>query len=87
MRLPRVVQLRMLMNVAIDLLVGVDPVHRRRGRRLLEIEHEELRAARAPRRRSCGRPSTGDWLFVVGVIAAIVAVALIPLVVILAGSP
>jgi hypothetical protein len=42
MRLPRVVQLRMLGNVAIDLVSGAIPVHRRRRRLLLEVEQEDI---------------------------------------------
>jgi hypothetical protein len=80
MRLPRVVQLRMLMNVAIDLVIGVVPLFgdvadvfwksNSMNMALLERHADEIRP-----------PTTGDWLFVVGVIGAIVAVALIPLVV------
>lgn len=80
MRLPRVVQLRMLGNVAIDLIVGVIPFlgdiadvfwkSNSKNFALLEAHAYQVRP-----------PSAGDWLFVTGVIAAIVAVALIPLVV------
>lgn len=78
MRVPRVVQLRMLLNVAIDLVVGAIPFlgdvadffwkSNTKNFALLE-----LHAARA-------RPaSAGDWLFVAGVLLAIAAVALVPL--------
>jgi hypothetical protein len=80
MRLPRVVQLRMLMNVAIDLAVGAIPLFgdaadvfwksNTMNMRLLERHAAERRPA-----------SAGDWLFVAGVVGAILAVALLPLVV------
>jgi hypothetical protein len=80
-RLPRIVQLRMLMNVAIDLLVGAVPLvgdaadvfwkSNSMNLALLERHADEVRPA-----------SAGDWLFVAGVIAAILAVALVPLVVV-----
>ena len=80
MRLPRIVQLRMLMNVAIDLLVGAIPVvgdaadvfwkSNSMNMALFERHADQVRPA-----------SAGDWLFVAGIIAAIVAVALVPLVV------
>ena len=80
MRLPRIVQLRMLMNVAIDLVVGAIPVvgdaadafwkSNSMNMALLERHADEVRPA-----------SAGDWLFVAGIIAAIIAVALVPLVV------
>jgi hypothetical protein len=77
MRVPKIVQLRMLMNVGIDLLVGVVPLvgdvadifWKANTRNLALIE----RHAASP------RPATaGDWLFVLGVCAAIVLIALIP---------
>jgi hypothetical protein len=80
-RLPRIVQLRMLMNVAIDLLVGAVPIvgdaadafwkSNSMNMALLERHADEIRPA-----------SAGDWLFVAGVITAILAVALVPLVVV-----
>jgi hypothetical protein len=80
MRVPRVVQLRMLFNVAIDLLIGVVPVFgdvadvfwksNSKNFALLERHAGAARAA-----------TTGDWLFVAGVMAVIVAVALVPLLV------
>jgi hypothetical protein len=79
MRLPRVVQIRMLVNVAIDLLVGAVPIvgdaadvfwkANSKNMALLERHADQTRA-----------PSAGDWLFVGGIIVAIVAVALVPLV-------
>jgi hypothetical protein len=80
MRLPRIVQLRMLMNVAVDLVVGAIPVvgdaadafwkSNSMNMALLERHADEVRPA-----------SAGDWLFVAGIIAAVVAIALVPLVV------
>jgi hypothetical protein len=80
MRLPRVVQARMLGNIAIDLLVGAIPFlgdvadffwkANTRNLALLERHADEVLA-----------PTPGDWLFVAGIIAAILAVALVPLVV------
>jgi hypothetical protein len=78
MRVPRVVQLRMLFNVAIDLLLGVVPfvgdatdfVWKASTK---NFELLERHAARPQ------PPSRGDWLFVTGVIAVIVGVAMIPL--------
>ena len=81
MRLPRVVQLRMLLNVAIDLLIGAVPLvgdaadvfwkSNSMNMALLECHAAEERPATA-----------GDWLFVAGILAAIAAVALVPLVVV-----
>ena len=68
------------MNVAIDLLVGAIPVvgdaadvfwkSNSMNMALFERHADQVRPA-----------SVGDWLFVAGIIAAIVAVALVPLVV------
>ena len=81
MRLPRIVQLRMLMNVAIDLVIGAIPFvgdaadvfwkSNSMNMMLLERHAAEARPA-----------SAADWLFVGGIFAAIVAVALVPLVVV-----
>ena len=74
---PRVVQLRMIFNVAIDALVGLLPVAgdvfdvawkaNDRNLALLERHAYEER-----------RPSAGDWLFVTGLIVLLVAIAAIP---------
>jgi hypothetical protein len=79
MRLPRIVQLRMLMNVAIDLLIGAIPgvgdaadafwKSNSMNMALLDRHAAEVRPA-----------SVADWLFVAGVIAAILAVALVPVI-------
>jgi len=80
MRLPRVVILRMLLNVVIDLAVGIVPLvgdvadvfwkSNTKNFALLELHADEVRP-----------PSASDWLFVLGVLAIIVVIALIPLVV------
>jgi hypothetical protein len=81
MRLPRVVLLRMLSNVAIDLVIGAIPFFgdvadvfwksNSKNFALLEAHAYEVRP-----------PSAGDWLFVGAVIGAILIVALVPLVVV-----
>ena len=78
MRLPRIVQLRMLGNVAIDLLAGAIPVvgdaadffwkSNKKNFALLEEHAYEVRP-----------PSAGDWLFVSAILLTILAVALVPL--------
>lgn len=77
MRLPKVVQLRMLMNVGIDVLIGIVPfagdiadVFWKANSRNMAIL--EAHAARP-------QPATaGDWLFVAGVIVLLLLVALVP---------
>ena len=76
-----IVQLRMLLNVAIDLVIGAVPIvgdaadvfwkSNSMNMALLDRHAGEVRPA-----------SASDWLFVTAVIAAIVAVALVPLVVV-----
>ena len=78
MRLPRVVQLRMLGNVAIDFVAGAIPFigdaadffwkSNKKNFAMLELHAYEVRP-----------PSTGDWLFVSAILVAIVVVALVPL--------
>jgi hypothetical protein len=78
MRLPRVVQLRMLGNVAIDLVAGAIPFigdaadffwkSNKKNFAMLEQHAYEVRPATA-----------GDWLFVAAVLGAMLMVALIPL--------
>jgi hypothetical protein len=83
MRLPRVVQLRMLFNVAIDVFVGVVPVvgdaidfvWKSNSKNFALLE----RHAAAPR-----PPTAGDYLFVAAVIGAVLLTALIPVFVIYA---
>jgi hypothetical protein len=76
--IPRVVQLRMIFNVAIDALVGLLPVAgdffdfawkaNDRNVALLERHAYELR-----------RPTAGDWLFVIGLMALLAVIAAVPL--------
>jgi len=78
MRLPRVVQLRMLLNVVIDIAFGVIPFvgdvadlfwkSNSKNMALLERHAAEVRPA-----------TRGDWLFVSGIVAAVIGVALVPL--------
>ena len=80
MRLPRVVQLRMLLNVAIDLLIGAIPVLGDAADVFWKAN--SMNMALLERHAAEARPATtGDWLFVGGILAAIAAVALVPLVV------
>jgi hypothetical protein len=75
--IPRVVQLRMIFNVAIDALVGMLPIAgdifdfawkaNDRNYALLERHAYEHR-----------RPTTGDWLFVTGLIALLLVIAAVP---------
>ncbi len=78
MRVPRVVQLRMVVNVLIDLFVGIVPLFgdvadvfwKSNARNFALLERHA--AAPAP-------PSRGDWLFVTGVIGFVAVVAIVPL--------
>jgi hypothetical protein len=78
MRLPKVVQLRMLLNVAIDVLVGVVPFvgdvadvfWKSNTRNFALLERHAARAQ---------PPTLADWLFVTGVVLAVIAIAAIPL--------
>jgi hypothetical protein len=80
MRVPRVVQLRMLLNVVIDAAIGIVPFigdvadvfWKSNTKNLALLE----RHAAAP-----GPPRAGDWAFVVFVLLSIVAVAAIPVLV------
>jgi Domain of unknown function (DUF4112) len=78
MRLPRLVQLRMLANVAIDLVAGAVPFvgdaadffwkSNKKNFALLEQHAYEVRPL-----------SAGDWLFVSAILLAMLAVAIVPL--------
>ena len=78
MRLPKVVQLRMLLNIAIDLIVGAvpflgdvaDAFWKSNTKNFAMLERHAARAQ---------PPTAGDWLFVGGIIAVVVALAMIPL--------
>jgi Domain of unknown function (DUF4112) len=81
MRVPRVVQARMLLNTAIDVLIGLVPVAgdvadvfwKSNAKNFLLLEHHaaDLRP-----------PTVGDHLFVGGILLAVIAIALAPLVVV-----
>ena len=81
MRVPRVVQARMLLNTAIDVLVGSVPVvgdvadvfWKSNAKNFSLLERHA--AERAP-------ATAGDRLFVGGILLAVVAMALAPLVVV-----
>jgi len=80
MHIPRVVQLRMLMNVAIDLVIGIIPVFGDVADAVWKSN--SLNMALLERHAGRVQPaSAADWLFVAGVIGAIAAVALVPLLV------
>jgi hypothetical protein len=90
MRVPKVVQLRMMFNLAFDLLLGVVPFlgdavdfiwkANTKNFDLLE-RHARLHSqaeASFGRQADVSSATTGDWVFVITVIAVIAAVALIP---------
>lgn len=76
--MPKVVQLRMLFNIVFDLLVGAVPLAgdavdffwKANTKNFALLERHAARPQ---------PPSAADWLFVGGVLAVIVLVALIPL--------
>jgi hypothetical protein len=78
MRVPRVIQLRMVLNVLIDVVVGIVPLFgdvadvfwKSNSRNFALLERHA--AAPAP-------ASASDWLFVGGVLALVAAVAIVPL--------
>src|SRR5215211_2344699 len=80
MALPRVVQLRMVINVAIDALVGAIPIvgdlfdfaWKANDKNVALLERHAGAARRA---------SAGDWLFVAGIIAALLIIAAAPFVI------
>jgi hypothetical protein len=81
MGVPRVVQLRMLLNIGIDVVVGIVPFvgdvadffWKSNTRNLALLERHAGPARRA---------TAGDWIFVAGVIAAILAIAALPILVV-----
>ena len=79
LRVPRIVQLRMLLNIAIDLLVGAIPIVGDAA----DVFFKSNSMNMALLERHAGKPrraSIGDWLFVAGILSAIAAVAAVPLV-------
>lgn len=80
LRVPGVVQIRMLLNIGIDVLVGVVPVVGDAADFLWKANTKNL--ALLERHAPQVQPATrGDWLFVVGIVGAVVAMALVPLIV------
>ena len=80
MRLPRIVQFRMLTNVAIDVVVGAVPLvgdvadvfwkSNTKNMALLERHADQVRP-----------PSPGDWIFAAAVVSTILLIAAVPLLV------
>jgi hypothetical protein len=77
LRLPRVVQLRMMFNVAVDAMLGTVPVI---GDLFDFAWKANLRNLALLERHATGvrRAAAGDWLFVTLLTLAVVAVALVP---------
>ncbi len=77
-RIPRVIQLRMLINAAADLAIGAIPLlgdfidfgWKANVRNLALLEQHARPGAQASR---------GDWIFVLGVIGLLVALAVVPI--------
>ena len=80
MRIPRVVVVRMLINVALDFVIGVVPVvgdvadvfWKSNSKNFELLEHHAAEARPASR---------GDWIFVIGILGAVLAMAIVPLIV------
>ena len=80
MRIPGVVQVRMIVNLAIDLMIGIVPVvgdvvdvfWKANTRNLALVERHV--AAERP-------PTTGDWMFLISVAGALVFMAALPVLV------
>ena len=78
MRIPRVIQLRMLINAAVDVLIGFIPFvgdlfdfgWKANVRNLALLERHAHPGSRATK---------GDWIFVLSIVGVLVALALIPL--------
>jgi hypothetical protein len=80
MRVPGVVQLRMLLNIGIDLVAGVVPLVGDAVDFFWKSNAKNF--ALLERHAPAVQPATrGDWIFVVGIVAAVVAMAVIPLLV------
>jgi hypothetical protein len=79
--LPRIVQLRMLFNVAIDAIIGAVPVV---GDAFdFAWKANDMNMALLERHAYEERPAApGDWLFVLGIIAIVIAIAVLPFVVV-----
>ena len=75
--LPRIVRLRMLFNVAIDTVLGIVPI----AGDLFDFawKANDMNMALLERHAFEERPaSAGDWLFVVGLTIALIALAVLP---------
>jgi uncharacterized protein DUF4112 len=80
MRVPRVVQLRMLLNVGIDLVVGIVPFFGDVADVFWKSNTKNL--ALLERHAGVARPATsGDWVFVVSIIVGILLIAAVPVIV------
>jgi hypothetical protein len=77
MRVPRIIQLRMLVNVAIDLGIGLVPFAGDVADVFWKANTKNF--ALLERHAAAPQPaSRGDWLFVIGVIAAVLVLAAVP---------
>jgi hypothetical protein len=79
MRVPRVVQLRMLFNIAIDLLAGAVPLVGDLFDFAWKSNTKNMALIERYASDELARATRGDWLFVGGIVAAVIAVALVPL--------
>jgi hypothetical protein len=78
MRIPRVIQMRMLINAALDLLIGLVPVvgdffdfgWKANVRNLALLERYAHPGS---------KPSRGDWIFVLSIVGVLAALAVFPL--------
>jgi Domain of unknown function (DUF4112) len=80
MRIPRVVQLRMVLNIVIDVVVGIVPF----AGDIADVFWKSNTRNLALLERHVARPTPatpGDWLFVIAIVAVIVAVAVVPVLV------
>ena len=79
MRIPGVVQIRMVVNLAIDLAIGIVPV----AGDIVDVfwKANTRNLALLERYAAAERPATtGDALFVIGVAAVLAAIAILPLI-------
>src|SRR4051794_32526151 len=81
MRVPRVVQLRMLLNIGIDVVIGIVPFVGDIADMFWKSNAKNM--ALLERHAATPTPARGsDWAFVLLVIAAIIVIAAVPLVVV-----
>jgi Domain of unknown function (DUF4112) len=82
MRVPRIIQLRMALNTLVDLAIGAlpflgdvgDVFWKSNARNFALLERYATGA---------GRVTAGDWVFVTGIIAVVLAVAALPVILVL----